>query len=98
MVCITRGSRGSMLVSSNEVHEHHGISVHIQDAVGAGDAFTAAVAHHCLRGSNLKTINEAANFQGAYVASEAGATPVVGEEILKQVTCLNENLKRRENI
>ncbi len=44
------------------------IYVKLQDTVGAGDSFAAAVAHHYLRGSNLKTINEVANRLGAYVA------------------------------
>ncbi|MFQ5822797.1 MAG: carbohydrate kinase [bacterium] len=85
LVCITRGACGSLLVSKSEVDEYPGIEVKVQDTVGAGDAFTAAVAHHCLRGSNLKIINEVANRLGAYVVSKAGATPVVENELIEEI-------------
>ncbi|HUJ30958.1 MAG TPA: carbohydrate kinase [Candidatus Acidoferrum sp.] len=75
LVCITRGVNGSVLVAENESDEHPGFPVRVADSVGAGDAFTAALAHHLLAGSSLKTTNEAANRMGAWVASHSGATP-----------------------
>src|SRR5216683_778897 len=76
LVCITRGSRGSLLISADECSEHPGIKVKIADTVGAGDAFTAAMVHGYLRGTPLAQINETANRVGAWVASQSGATPV----------------------
>ncbi|HKW65928.1 MAG TPA: PfkB family carbohydrate kinase, partial [Terriglobales bacterium] len=55
---------------------HLGFRVVVVDTVGAGDAFTATLVHHCLRGSTLNEMNEAANRVGAWVATQAGATPV----------------------
>lgn len=75
MVCITRGSEGSLLVSAGETHEHSGFKVKVADTVGAGDAFTAAMVHGHLRGSSLAEISDAANRIGAWVASQSGATP-----------------------
>jgi fructokinase len=85
LVCITRGPAGSLLVSANAHDEHPGFSVKIADTVGAGDAFTAALVHHALRGSSLATMNAAANRMGAWVASQEGATPAPDPEIIAKV-------------
>jgi fructokinase len=85
LVCVTRGERGSILFSKRGTDKHPGLRVEVADTVGAGDAFAAALVHHYLRGSSLKTINEAANQMGAWVASQAGATPAANEEILERV-------------
>ena len=75
LVCVTRGDRGSLLISAHEYHEHAGIKVKVADTVGAGDAFTATLVHGYLRGASLAQINDAANRVGAWVASQSGATP-----------------------
>jgi fructokinase len=85
LVCITRGSNGSLLVTSSSQDEHPGFRVKIADTVGAGDAFTATMVHHALRGSSLAAINAAANRMGAWVASQEGAMPPADPEILKEV-------------
>jgi fructokinase len=75
LVCVTRGNGGSLLVSADECSEHAGFNVKVQDTVGTGDAFTAALVHGYLRGTALAEINETANRVGAWVASQSGATP-----------------------
>jgi fructokinase len=75
LVCVTRGAAGSLLLSEDAVHEHPGLPVQVADTVGAGDAFTAAVVHHFLRGHSLASMNEAANRMGSWVASQTGAAP-----------------------
>ncbi|HKF26157.1 MAG TPA: PfkB family carbohydrate kinase, partial [Candidatus Acidoferrum sp.] len=85
LVCITRGADGSLLVTPTAEDEHPGFRVKIADTVGAGDAFTAAMAHHALRGSSLRAINVAANRMGAWVASEEGAMPLPDPEVLVEV-------------
>jgi fructokinase len=77
MVCVTRGVRGSLLISRDGRSEHEGFRVRVADTVGAGDAFTAALAHGYLRGASLDEINFTANRVGAWVASESGATPAL---------------------
>jgi len=84
-VCITRGPNGSLLVTSSAEHEHPGFRVKIADTVGAGDAFTATMVHHALRGSSLPVMNAAANRMGAWVASQEGAMPPADHEILSEV-------------
>jgi fructokinase len=85
LVCLTRGSKGSLLVRENAFDEHPGFAVRVVDLVGAGDAFTAALAHHLLGGSSLRVANEAANRMGAWVASQVGATPAPEPEVIRMV-------------
>jgi fructokinase len=77
LVCVTRGTGGSLLISNDECSEHPGFRVKVADTVGAGDAFTAALTHGYLRGTSLAQINETANLVGAWVASQSGATPAM---------------------
>lgn len=77
LVCITRGARGSLLVSKEETVEHKGFRVKVVDAVGAGDAFTACLAHHYIRGNSLEEISETANRFASWVATQKGATPPI---------------------
>jgi fructokinase len=75
LVSITRGGRGSLLVSSKNSSEHPGFKVQVADTVGSGDAFAAGLVHEYLHGASLDLMNEVANLVGAWVASEAGAMP-----------------------
>lgn len=75
LVSITRGGRGSLLVSGKNASEHPGFKVHVADTVGSGDAFTAGLVHEYLHGASLDLMNEVANLVGAWVASEVGAMP-----------------------
>jgi fructokinase len=77
LVCITRGARGSLLVSQRECIGHPGFAVKVVDAVGAGDAFTACLAHHFVRGHSLSEISGYANRFASWVATQVGATPVI---------------------
>ena len=86
LVAITRGGEGSLLVGRSEWNEHPGISTRVADTIGAGDAFTAAMTHYLLRGAPLATLNEAGNRWGSFVASQAGAMPEIGSEVLRRIT------------
>ncbi len=77
MVAITRGARGSLLSTRDEWDEHPGFPVKVADAIGAGDAFTAAIAHYMLRGADLATLNHAGNRWGGWMASQSGAMPAL---------------------
>ena len=85
LVCITRGARGSLLVTEYAKHEHPGVRVQVADTVGSGDAFTAALVYHFLRRDSLATMNEAANRMGSWVASQTGATPAPDEARLELI-------------
>jgi len=75
LVAITCGGQGSLLVTREEWHQHPGFPIKVVDTIGAGDAFTAAMAHYLLRGAELPVLNEAGNRWGSWVASQSGAMP-----------------------
>ena len=79
LVCITRGSEGSLLVTSSETVSYPGVPVDVVDTIGAGDAFTAVLASGLLRGTPLDRVSEAANRLGSWVASRTGAMPEADE-------------------
>lgn len=85
LVCVTRGSGGSLLVSAGECSAHPGFKVRVADTVGAGDGFTAALVHGYLRGMSIEQINEKANRVGAWVASQSGAMPTPTGEGLQHM-------------
>lgn len=86
MVAVTRGSQGSLLSTRDEWSEHAGFPIIVRDSIGAGDAFTAALAHYMLRGANLATLNEAGNRWGSWMASQSGAMPSLPEDILNAIS------------
>ena len=53
----------------------------IVDTVGAGDSFSAAVVIGLLRGDTLEAICEQANRLASYVCTQAGAMPLVPDEL-----------------
>jgi len=75
VVCITRGSRGAVAVSANEICDVPGLAVTVADTVGAGDAFTAGLIWSRLQGRSLIDGLALANRIGALVASRPGAMP-----------------------
>ena len=85
LVCITRGARGSILVSESQTVQHGGFRVKIADAIGAGDAFTACLAHYYLRGHSLEDLSELANRFASWVATQRGATPPINASQLQDI-------------
>lgn len=85
LVAITRGKDGSLLTNATETVNHPGLPVRVTDTIGAGDAFTATLAHFHLRRAPLKIISEAANRMGAWVATQVGATPAASPRLLVEM-------------
>jgi len=85
LICVTKGPRGSLLVSKHELVAHRGIDAEVADAIGAGDAFTACIAHYYIQGRPLEQISELANRFAAWVATQVGATPPVSEAQLIRI-------------
>lgn len=88
-VALTRGARGSLLLTPEGRHACPGFPLPGpepgHDAVGAGDAFTAALAHHLVRGHPVERTNVAANRYAAHVASRAGAMPEIPEALRQEM-------------
>ena len=75
VVVVTRGEAGSLLLSDGRWSRRPACTVHVQDSVGAGDAFTSVLCVGILRGINLDTVNEVANEVAAFVCASRGASP-----------------------
>ncbi|MHC4443226.1 MAG: carbohydrate kinase family protein [Planctomycetota bacterium] len=80
VVCITRAEAGCLLIGLEQTVEAPGIPVLVGDAVGAGDAFTAALIFAFLEGWPLATTADFANRIGSLVAGRVGAMPRLAEE------------------
>lgn len=81
LVCVTRAAEGALLIGRGQRLELAGIPVEVADAVGAGDAFTAALIFGRLKGWPLSVIGPFANRLGGLVAGHPGAMPELGEEL-----------------
>jgi len=82
-VCITRGEAGCLLVGPDEAVQCPGVPIRLADAVGAGDAFTAALIWGQLHRWPLDRQASFANAVGALVASRPGAMPALREEFAR---------------
>jgi fructokinase len=72
-VCVTRGKYGCSLLVGEQYQEVRGYEVPVADAIGAGDAFSAAFLHGLHAGWSPARIGDFANRLGAFVASRPGA-------------------------
>lgn len=86
LVCITRAEEGCFAANSEEEVDLPGIQVDVADAVGAGDAFTAALLVSQLECWPLVSSARFANQVGALVASKPGAMPVHCDEFAELKT------------
>ena len=90
ITCITRADQGCLVIGPTETVDVPGTEVDVADAVGAGDAFTAALISGCLRGWPLPTTATFANEVGALVASRPGAMPVLRDEYADLVSRMED--------
>ena len=85
MVALTRGAHGSLLMSQKSRSEHPGFRIQVVDTVGAGDAFTAGMAHQLRRGASLDMVNELANRVASWVASNSGGMPEASPDAVARI-------------
>lgn len=86
LVCITRGANGAVIFREGEWYEHKGFPVKAKDAVGAGDAFLAALLYGIKNGKDSSELLTFANATGALVAQKDGATPAYSmQDILQEM-------------
>jgi fructokinase len=81
LAALTRGPRGSLLISSWGEDDCPAAPTTVVDTVGAGDAFTATLVTDFLRDLPLNVINRHANAVASYICSQKGATPVLPAEL-----------------
>jgi len=84
IICLTKGSEGSELMTIN--HHYHASPVDVDtsggDAVGVGDAFTAALIHHLLRSSDMNQVLQKANRYAGLIVTKQGAMPELKQQEL----------------
>jgi fructokinase len=82
LVALTRGDKGSLLVTPEGEDERAAEPVKVVDTVGAGDCFSAALAMGLLAGWPLERIHRRASLLAAYVCSQSGAMPAMPAELI----------------
>lgn len=90
VICLTRGGNGCVVFTKDEIGDDEepgatiiqedtfcepGVSTHVVDTVGAGDAFTAAMVCLYLEGKPLRECARFANHYAARVCEQPGGTP-----------------------
>jgi len=76
LIAITCGAKGSTLLRrGGERSDQPSPPTKVVDTVGAGDAFTAALAIGLLEGAKLDVVNAWANRVASFVCGQAGGTP-----------------------
>lgn len=81
LAILTRGAEGALLLDKEHRIEQAGHPAIVRDTIGAGDAFTAAVALGWLMGHRLSDIAEHASRLSAYVCSRQGAMPPIPDAL-----------------
>jgi fructokinase len=87
-VCVTGGREGAWLWRDGAFWHHPGHEAAVVDAVGAGDAFLAALLAGLLTDQDGKTVLDRANRLGAYVAAHPGALPPYTVDTLSDIAKL----------
>lgn len=73
-VALTRGARGSVLMSPGQLDVHHGIRVdNVVNSLGASDAFTAMLIKGLILDWPLAEIGEQANRLASFICTVSGA-------------------------
>ncbi len=79
-VFITKAEQGCFAANKHTSVDIPGKAINVADAVGAGDAFTAALIYGLLKSKPLEKIAAFANDVGSLVASKTGAMPSLTSE------------------
>lgn len=88
-VCVTKGADGAVLWTGQRLYRSPGIAVQVQDTIGSGDAFLAALLKGWLAGQPPAEALAFACAAGSLVATYQGATPAIS---VAQVASLAESV------
>ncbi len=76
-ICITKGEHGAVLWTGGKFYQSAGFRVEVQDTIGSGDSFLAALLTCLLEGQSPADSVQFACAMGSLVATYRGATPLV---------------------
>ena len=90
-VIVTRGGDGAMLGINGQIYKHPGFKVVVQDTVGSGDSFLAAVIAGFIENQTPEQLLERACAVGALVTSKKGGWPEYELADLRQFSNIPKN-------
>lgn len=93
-VVVTRGAQGALMSVGGKLYEHSGFRVTVQDTVGSGDSFLAAVIAGLIAKHDPHEVLEFACAVGALVTSKKGGWP---EYELKEIENLRSSTSNRNS-
>lgn len=76
-ICVTKGEHGAVLWTGEKFYQSAGFQVEVQDTIGSGDSFLAALLTCLLEGQSPADSVQFACAMGSLVATYRGATPFV---------------------
>jgi len=85
IVIITAADAGCYVFHDDTLYHAAGVPVVIEDAIGAGDAFSAAYMTEFVRTGDPQAAARLANRVGAFVASHRGPIPTYTDDVLRTV-------------
>ena len=83
-VCVTKGADGAALWTGGQLYQSPGRAVAVQDTIGSGDAFLAALLRGWLAGQPPAEYLAFAGAAGSLVATYQGATPAISESMVSE--------------
>ena len=83
-VCVTKGADGAALWTGGQLYQSPGRAVAVQDTIGSGDAFLAALLRGWLAGQPPAEYLAFAGAAGSLVATYQGATPAISEVMVSE--------------
>jgi fructokinase len=86
-VCVTKGADGAILWKDGQLYSSEGIPVEVQDTIGSGDAFLAALLTGWRKGRSPQECLRFACAAGSLVATYQGATPAITETNINALVC-----------
>jgi len=85
LVVLTKGTKGSYVITKSETYFKPTPSIVVVDTVGAGDSFTAAFVASLLRGQSVSQAHQLAVDVSAFVCTQRGAMPLLPDSLLNRV-------------
>lgn len=85
VVIVTAADAGCYVFHADRLYHVPGIPVVVEDAIGAGDAFSAAFMKEFFRTRDPQASARLANRIGAFVASQRGPIPTYSDDVLKSL-------------
>jgi fructokinase len=82
-VIVSQGSVGAYCYENDTLYFQKAFEITVKDTIGSGDAFLAGFLAEKMQGKDPQKCLITACKAGAYVATQAGATPIMSKDILK---------------